>query len=177
MLPCGNEDVLTLLDRRQALEPPYLTQDELLYLVLLIFDYEISYTASGGYTTLHKLRDPEQAQFVDDLFDVALPGGKLSLHEARAFNEYLEQQDVGSLKCPPQPLNYYAETNKRHKQLKQCVGSLREPIGWKLPRGTELKLQPPREALHAGFFLAYTEQVTQTFLLTEKVFLYQQPDQ
>ena len=164
MLPCGNEDVLTLLDRRQALEPPYLTQDELLYLVLLIFDYEISYTASGGYTTLHRLRDPEQAQFVDDLFDVALPGGKLSLHEARAFNEYLEQQDVGSLKCPPQPLNYYAETNKRHKQLQQCVASLREEIGWRLPRGTQLDLQPPREVLHAGFFLAYTERVPKTFL-------------
>ena len=62
------------------MDTPFLTQDELLYLVLLIFQYEISYTASGGFTTLHRLHAicsvrPEatevMAPFWAEYFDVA----------------------------------------------------------------------------------------------------------
>lgn len=97
LLPCKAQGVERLLDDRRWMDTPFLAQDELLYLVLLIFQYEISYTASGGFTTLHRLRDPEQAQFVDELFGDTLPeNDQLSLHEARQFNEYLERHDAGT---------------------------------------------------------------------------------
>jgi hypothetical protein len=152
--------------KRKTVETPFLTQDELLYLVLLIFEYEISYTVSGGYTTLHRLRDQEQAQFVDELFKVPLLNRHLSLHESCMFNEYLEQHDSSSIKCPTTPLNYYLQTNKRHVQLRQCVDALREKIGWDLSQGHEFKLRPLRETLLGGFFLAHMDRVKETFLNT-----------
>jgi CO/xanthine dehydrogenase Mo-binding subunit len=36
----------------------------------LIFEYEISYMASSGFSTLHRITDTEQAQFVDDMYGV-----------------------------------------------------------------------------------------------------------
>jgi len=61
-LPCTTAGVTLLLDELRKLDPLFLSQTELLYLVLLIFEYEISYTASGGFTTLHRITDSEQAQ-------------------------------------------------------------------------------------------------------------------
>ena len=76
--------------------------------MLLVFQYEIAFTASGGYTTLHRLRDPESAQFDDELFLDKLPNqDQLSLHEARKFNEFLEQHDSGSIKCPRESVVYW----------------------------------------------------------------------
>jgi hypothetical protein len=162
-LPCA-EGVTRLLDDRAWMDTPFLTQDELLYLVLLIFQYEISFTASGGYTTLHRLRDPEQAQFVEELFSDRLPDeDQFSLHEARQFNEFLDQHDSTSIKCPPTELDFFQETNKRHQQLRQCRDALREKIGWALPRGEVLTLLPARETLLGGFFLAHMQQ-NKTFL-------------
>ena len=92
------EGVTLLLDDRAWMDTPFLLQDELLYLVLLIFHYEIFFTAIGGYTTLHRLRDPEQAQFVDELFMDKLPDeDQFSLHEARQFNGFLDQHDSTSI--------------------------------------------------------------------------------
>ena len=163
-LPCTAQGATRLLDERRWMDRPFLTQQELLYLVLLVFQYEISFTASGGYTTLHRLRDPESAQFVDELFLDKLPNqDRVSLHEARQFNEFLEQHDSGSIKCPPTELRYDQETNKRHLQLRQCRDALRESIGWKLAKNEELALRPPRNALTAGFFLTHG-QPNRTFL-------------
>jgi hypothetical protein len=147
---------------------PFLSQDELLYLVLLIFQYEISYTASGGFTTLHRIRDPEQAQFVDELYAVPLPrnASRLSLHEAQLFNDYLEEHDAASIKCPPTELDFFQETNQRHRQMRQCRDSLREKIGWSLPRGHVLVMRPARETMFAGFYLAHLERPSSTFLDT-----------
>jgi len=167
LLPCKALGVERLLDDRRWMDTPFLTQDELLYLVLLIFQYEISYTASGGFTTLHRLRDPEQAQFVDELFGDTLPeNNQLSLHEARQFNEYLERHDAGTIKCPPTELDFFQETNKRHQQLRQCRDALREQIGWGLPSGHMLTLRPRSDTLFAGFFLAHMERPGETFLDT-----------
>ena len=167
LLPCKAQGVERLLDDRRWMDTPFLAQDELLYLVLLIFQYEISYTASGGFTTLHRLRDPEQAQFVDELFGDTLPeNDQLSLHEARQFNEYLERHDAGMIKCPPTELDFFQETNKRHQQLRQCRDALREQIGWGLPSGHMLTLRPQSDTLLAGFFLAHMERAGETFLDT-----------
>jgi len=125
-LPCTAQGVTQLLDDRAWMDTPFLTQDELLYLVLLVFQYEISFTASGGFTMLHRLRDPEREQFVDELFGDALPlGDQLSLHEARQFNEFLDQHDSSSIKCPPAPLRIDQEINKRtstfYKAVRMCI--------------------------------------------------------
>jgi hypothetical protein len=81
----------------------------------------------------------------------------------RQFNEFLDQHDSSSIKCPPAPLRIDQETNKRHQQLRQCRDALREKIGWALPRGAVLSLRPAREALLNGFFLSHM-QPTKTFL-------------
>lgn len=168
VLPCDAQGVTRLLDRRSSMRTPFLSQDELLYLVLLVFQYEISYTASGGFTTLHRIRDPEQALSVDELYAVALPrnASRLSLHEAQLFNDYLEQHDAASIKCPPTDLDFFQETNQRHRQLRQCRDSLRESIGWSLPRGHVLVVRPPRDPLMTGFYLAHLERPRTTFLDT-----------
>jgi hypothetical protein len=168
VLPCDAEGVTRLLDKRSSMRTPFLSQDELLYLILLVFQYEISYTASGGFTTLHRIRDPEKAQFVDELYAVALPrnANRMSLHEAQQFNEYLEQHDAASIKCPPTELDYFQETNQRHRQMRQCRDSLRESIGWSLPRRHVLVTRPRRETLMSGFYLAHLESPKATFLDT-----------
>jgi hypothetical protein len=144
-LPCTAQGVTQLLDDRAWMDTPFLTQDELLYLVLLVFQYEISYTASGGFTTLHRLRDPERAQFVDELFGDALPlGDQLSLHEVRQFNEFLDQHDSSSIKCPPAPLRIDQETNTRHPQRRPGRDALRErpdtPVHRRLSRSVGEKV-------------------------------------
>lgn len=166
VLPCDAEGVTRLLDSRNTMRTPFLSQDELLYLVLLIFQYEISYTASGGFTTLHRIRNPEQAQFVDDMYAVTLPrnANRLSLHEAQLFNDYLEQHEAASIKCPPTELDFFQETNQRHRQMRQCRDSLREDVGWNLPRGHLLIIHPARTTLLSGFYLAYVQRPTSTFL-------------
>ena len=94
---------------------PFLRQKELLYLVLLIFQYEIRYTASGGYTTLHRLRDPASAQVVHEMYTVPLPNKQaLSLREAEQLNTFLDQHDSTQMKCPEKSLDYFQETNKPH---------------------------------------------------------------
>jgi hypothetical protein len=165
-LPCSAAGVLRLLDGRSTMNTPFLTQDELLYLVLLIFEYEISYTASGGFTTLHRIKDPNEAQFVDDLFAVPLPlnASSLILHESRQFNEFLEQHDSTSMKCPPTELDFFQETNLRHQQLRQCRNSLREKIGWSLPSMHVLELHPARATLLSGFYLTHLQRPKDTFL-------------
>jgi hypothetical protein len=164
---CDAEGVTELLDQRRQMRTPYLTQEELLYIILLIFQYEISYTSSGGFTTLHRI-DPEQAQFVYELYEIPLAGkaDRLSLHEAQQFNAYLEEHEGANIKCPPTQLDYFQETNQRHRQMRQCRNSLRENIGWSLPRGHVLLLRPARETLTVGFYLAHTQATTNTFLDT-----------
>jgi hypothetical protein len=168
LLPCGAAKVTTLLDERNWMDTPFLTQDEMLYLTLLIFEYEISYTSSGGFTTLHRIKEPELAQFVDEMFAVPLPrdSDRLSLHESRQFNQFLEQQDASSVKCPPTDLDFSQETNKRHQQMRLCRDSIRDKIGWRLPRGAVLSLHPDAQTLLARFFLTHMQPPNATFLDT-----------
>jgi hypothetical protein len=132
------------------------------------FEYEISYTSSGGFTTLHRIKEPELAQFVDEMFAVPLPrdSNRLSLHESRQFNQFLEQQDASSVKCPPTDLDFSQETNRRHQQMRLCRDSLRDKIGWRLPRGDVLSLHPDAQTLLASFFLTHMQPPNATFLDT-----------
>ena len=169
VLPCSAERVEALIDLRMGLHPPFLAQDELLYLVLLIFEYEISYTASGGFTPLHQVLDPRQAQFVRDLYEVPLPDGSsvLSLREAAAFNRFLDRHDAMSFKCQPQEFDYYQETNMMHVQLRDCKQNLQKALGWRVPRDSVLALKPRRRTLHSGFYLSYMQRPPEeTFLDT-----------
>jgi hypothetical protein len=165
-LPCNAAGVQELVDNRNWMDPPYLTQDEMLYLTLLIFEYEISYTTSGGFTTLHRLKDTEKSQFVDELFAVPLPreNDRLSLHESRQFNDFLEQQDVSSIKCPATDLDFSQETNKRHQQMRLCRDSLREKIGWRINKTAILALQPPASSILRGFYLTHMQPPDSSFL-------------
>jgi hypothetical protein len=84
--------------------------------------------------------DPQQAQFVHDMYNVPLPhedpeGLKapvLSLHEASAFNRFLEKHEAINLKCQSQDLDYYQLTNDMHEQMRLCKKNLEQPIGWEL---------------------------------------------
>jgi hypothetical protein len=169
VLPCSAERVEALIDLRMGLHPPFLAEDELLYLVLLIFEYEISYTASGGFTPLHQVLDPRQAQFVRDMYEVPLPDGSsvLSLHEAAAFNRFLDRHDAMSFKCQPQDFDYFQETNMLHVQLRDCKQNLQQALGWRLPRESVLALKPRRRTLHSGFYLSFMQRPAEdTFLDT-----------
>ena len=167
-LPCTVAGVTLLLDERRKLDPLFLSQTEFLYLVLLIFEYQILYTASGGFTTLHRITDAEQAQFVNDMYSVPLVNSDstLSLHEAAQFNQFLDQHNSTNLKCLPRALDYFQETNTRHKQMRQCRNSLRENIGWRLLRGHTLALAPAPSTLLAGFYLSHMQEPGHTFLDT-----------
>jgi hypothetical protein len=165
-LPCSDY-VRTLIDLRKDLHPPFLSQDEMLYLVLLILQYEISYTATGGFTPLHKVNDPQQAQYVSDMYKVPLADGRnvLSLHEAQEFNLFLDRHEALSMKCQADSLDYFEETNDMHRQLRHCKEMLEEPIGWLLSRDETLTLKPHPQTLYGGFFLSFMEQPTEpTFL-------------
>ncbi len=161
-LPC-TEYVKTLIDQRGELDPPFLSQDEMLYLVLLILQYEISYTATGGFTPLHKVND----QYVSEMYMVPLADNSkvLNLHEAQEFNLFLDRHEALSLKCQASSLDYFEETNTIHTQLRHCKEMLEEPIGWLLSRDTTLTLKPHPQTLYGGFFLSFMTQPTEhTFL-------------
>ena len=143
--------------------------------MLLIFEYEIVYTRSGGFTPLHQVLDPQQAQFVRDMYSVPLPhedpeGLKapvLSLHEASAFNRFLEQHETMNLKCQSRDLDYYQQSNNMHEQMRLCKQNLEQAIGWEVPSGGVLQLTPSRGTLLSGFYLSYMQRPAEkTFLET-----------
>lgn len=161
VLECTSE-VVALLDARTKHTPPFLLQEELLYLVLLIFDLQIKMTVSGGFMALHKIRDSADVQAMSDIFAQELPRQleRLSFLEANQFNEFVESRKLINFKCPPKNINYQQETNQHHTNLRQCKESLQEQIGWSIPRRAggitnKLDLAPPVESMLSGFYPAF----------------------
>ena len=100
-LPCSGP-VKYLLDERAPEDNKcvdenkpcqFLQQKELLYLVLLILEQEITNTVSGGFMALHKLRESEASHAVDTLFQDCLAHDlpHLSLTQATQFNAFVEE--------------------------------------------------------------------------------------
>jgi hypothetical protein len=117
--------------------------------------------------------DPQQAQFVDDMYRVLLPhedpesleAPELGLHEASAFNRFLEQHEA--INCQSRDLDYYQLTNNMHEQMRLCKQNLEQAIGWEVPSGGVLQLTPARGTLLSGFYLSYMQRPAEpTFLET-----------
>jgi hypothetical protein len=179
VLPCS-DPVRYLLDERAPEDNKcvdekkpcqFLQQQELLYLVLLILDKEITNTVSGGFMALHKIREPGESRAVDLLFQDTLSDGLtyLSLAQAKQFNSFVEERSVMNLKCPEKEFSYQVLTNQMHKTMQSCRTDLKEPVGWNVPprnSGT-LALQPRVNSLLHGFypsFMLRDRDVNRTFL-------------
>jgi hypothetical protein len=179
VLPCS-DPVRYLLDERAPEDNKcvdekkpcqFLQQQELLYLVLLILDKEITNTVSGGFMALHKIREPDASRAVDLLFHDSLSDDlpHLSLAQAKQFNSFVQERSVMNLKCPENEFNYQKLTNQMHKTMQSCQTDLKEPVGWNVPprnAGT-LALQPRVNSLLHGFYPAFVlrdRDVNRTFL-------------
>jgi hypothetical protein len=175
-LPC-TDAVRYLLDERAPTTDScvkenkpcqFLLQDELLYLVLLILDKEITNTVSGGFMALHRLRDREASNAVDDLFKDTLSGQAraLSFEQATQFNNFVQERSVRSFKCPEKTYNPQQITNKMHLQMRLCKEKLQVSVGWKIPPRVEtqsstLILKPRVRSLFDGFY--------PTFMLRDRI--------
>jgi hypothetical protein len=174
MLACTDETE-KLLDLRLNHEPPFLLQNELLYLVLLIMKNEIQNTISGGFMALHRLREQADVHAINLLFADELPmnAQRLSLVEARQFNEFVKNRRAMKFKCPPKSIDPNQQTNLMHTALQRCRVALQEKVGWKLPASgggkiKTLELRPQAKSLLSGFYPAFmirnTDQEHRNFL-------------
>jgi hypothetical protein len=151
-----------LLDQRYTHKPPFLLQQELLYLVLLIMKSEIQNTVSGGFMALHRLREQTDVLAVRELWEYELPmkAERVSLVEARQFNDFVKNRRAMNLKCPPKSIDPNQQTNLMHTALQRCRLSLQEKVGWKIPpsgggKTRTLELRPRAESLLSGFYPAF----------------------
>jgi hypothetical protein len=156
------DDTERLLDQRYTHKPPFLLQHELLYLVLLIMKNVIQNTVSGGFMALHRLREQADVVAVRELFGTALPmkAERVSLIEARQFNDFVRNRRAMNLKCPPKSIDPNQQTNLMHTALQRCRIALQEKVGWKLPasgggKTKTLELSPPAESMLSGFYPAF----------------------
>ena len=182
VLPC-TEAVLYLLDKRAPATDQcvrdkapcqFLLQDELLYLVLLILDKEITYTASGGFMSLHKIRNKAASLAIDTLFNDTLPDKvqTLNFEQATQFNNFVQERSVTTFKCPSQTYDPQKITNQMHLHMRTCSSKLKVPVGWKVPAraasfSNTLILRPKVSSLLAGFypsFLLRNRNENKTFL-------------
>jgi hypothetical protein len=161
VLQC-TDDTERLLDQRFTHRPPFLLQHEMLCLVLLIMKNEIQDTVSWGFMALHRLREPADVRAIAELFDAQLPMKveRLSLIEARQFNDFVRTRKAMKWKCPPKSVDPNQQTNMMHAGLRQCRLALQESVGWKLPPSSggitrTLELKPQAQSLLSGFFPAF----------------------
>jgi hypothetical protein len=161
ILACTDE-IEILLDQRFEHKPPFLLQNELLYLVLLIMKNEIQNTVSGGFMALHRLREQADIQAVSQLFAAELPmqAKRLSFVQARQFNEFVKNRRAMQFKCPPKSIDPNQQTNLMHTALQRCRVALQEKVGWKLPASgggkiKTLELRPEAQSLLSGFYPAF----------------------
>jgi len=109
-----------LLNNRVGHTPPFLRQDELLYLVLLIMKNEIQNTASCGFMALHRLREPSDVRVISQLFAEELPSGDfLSFAQAHQFNSFVRNRKAMNFKCSPKALDVNLLTNIKHTALRR----------------------------------------------------------
>jgi hypothetical protein len=138
--------------------PPFLRQQELLYLVLLIMKNEIQNTASGGFMALHRLREPGDVRVIAQLFADDLPGDdRLSLAQAHEFNNFIRNRKAMNFKCSPKSLDLWLMTNIKHTVLRTCRQALKQSVGWRIPAKSggithTLKLRAKANSLLNGLF-------------------------
>ena len=161
VLECTSE-VERLLNNRMQNKPPFLQQQELLYLVLLIIKNEIKNTISGGFMALHRLRAPAEVQAVSELFAHELPHAAqhVSLVQAKQFNDFVRSRNAISWKCPAKSVDWQLQTNTMHAALRQCKLALQEKLGWTLPASAggftkTLEIQPSALSMLAGFYPSF----------------------
>jgi hypothetical protein len=170
VLPC-TPAVLYLLDERapatdqcvkDKLPCQFLLQDELLYLILLILDKEITYTASGGFMSLHKIRTRAASLAVEALFTDTLPDNvqTLSFAQATQFNDFVEERSASSFKCPSKTYDPQKITNQMHLHMRTCSSKLKVPVGWRVPAraasfSSTLILRPKVDSLLKGFYASF----------------------
>jgi hypothetical protein len=111
---------------------------------------------------LHRLREQADVVAVRELFTTALPmkAERVSLIEARQFNDFVRNRRTMNLKCPPKSIDPNQQTNLMHTALQRCRIALQEKVGWKLPasgggKTKTLELSPPAASMLTCFYPAF----------------------
>lgn len=177
------ESIERLLNSRVS--SPFLTQRELLFLVLKIMQYEIGNSLGAGVESLHLLRSPFQAgpvaNILRDKFDIenmASPNmDYMDLSEAKDFNKFMTgNEGTDGIQCSAykNSIKYFTETNRMHQSLRSCYHSLQENVGWTLQKRQNLQINQIRTKVSAnimqnGFYAVFYEHTAEALFLRDLV--------
>jgi len=72
---------------------------------------------------------------------------------AREYNAFMRSK---SFRCTTS-VAYHLASNQLHAALRQCLGHLRDDVGWQLPAGGVLHMEVPAAVLLQGFLASFAE--------------------